>query len=1516
MFDFYNAYINETNLCGADGFVVWNTDKKDFGHCFQDLVFLLPTQVFMGVISAYYLGFQASQWFLRTRTQKYILLLRSFVTLLTALLPIIKTMALYSLDRKIVTSHGEAGLLAGAVQCFSWSLHLMYTYLLYHRLSLCVRGPRLMIVAWSFCLIVNTIQIRSEILDHMSLQYGVDKVIFGCALTRALCQIMYLLSLLPTGDQRSSHYQEFSIESDPLLDFRRQTSYGGFLEDTDPHYLGVAKEESRVKFLNKLFFRWVDPLIKKAYRGNLQSPDDVFDLPENLTPHTVAQGVRKEWESLEKLDPVTSPTEVPKVKLKSLLYKCFGKEFLLIGILKFLNDCSGFAGPILLNCVVSFMENKEESIGNGYVYALFLALSTFVGALCSCHFNLLMNELGLKVRAAMTTAVYQKTVSVSQSSISKFSTGQVINFMSTDTDRIVNFSPSLHAAWSLPFQFGVTLILLYQQVGISFLTGLVFTILIMPVNKTIASKIGALSTKMMEAKDSRVNIMSELLSGIRVIKYFNWQHYFSDRVHAVRKEELKHLGGRKYLDALCVYLWATTPVLISVLTFVTYVLLGNTLTAAKVFTSVALFAMLTGPLNAFPWVLNGLVESFVSINRLEQFFSLPEFNPDIFFSKMYDLPNVDPTDENDVVMKKATFAHNADEETDESIGSNSVCLKNMSITVKAGELVGVIGPVGSGKSSFLEALLGELEKKEGHIAVNRPSRGIGYVKQEHWIQQGTVRDNILFGKAYQHIWYTKVIDACALKEDFYQLAHGDMTKVGEGGVTLSGGQRARVALARAVYQDKDLYLIDDVFSAVDGHVAGHIYRKCIIGLLHEKTRILCTHHNRYVSGADSVIVLQDGKIKDQGSPSRIIPLFSNKQSKVSATNFSVLGTPFETGRNSPINEDQTSPVDQTPSIVEDEPDSEEIREKGVVKFKIYKNYWKAVGRLLSPAILFSLLAMQVSRNLTDVWLAHWVSKEENNTVPNISHHYEISFDLSVDFSVRYYLIVYGTIAVSNTLFSFMRAFLFAYGGVCAARTIHSKLLKSVMRGKILFFDTTPVGQILNRFSSDLYTVDDSLPFILNIFLANLFGVIGPLAVTIYAVPWICLILIPLTFVYFNVQRRYRPASRDLKRIGSVAMSPIYSHFSETLSGVTTIRAMQAVPRFVRENEERLESSMKANYSGQAASQWLELRLQLIGCAVVAGVAVIAVIEHHIQGADPGMVGLAISYALGITGKLSGLVSSFTETEKELVAVERCTQYIEQIKPEQIQGSITSPYDWPSEGIITLKNVNMRYQEHLPRSLNGVSFQTKAAEKIGIVGRTGSGKSSLFHSLFRLTEIESGEIYIDTVNIKMLDLEELRSQLVIIPQEPFLFSGTIRENLDPIGFCSERQIQDVVKRSKLDKLIDRLGGLNAKITDQGDSLSAGQKQLLCLARAVLSPSKVVLIDEATANVDADTDKQLQEVIQNCLADRTVLTIAHRVDTVLGCDRVLVMENGSIVEAGHPNLLLQESDTRFSNFVSNR
>jgi len=824
------AYINKSDLCGPEGWKVWDHDRGDFGRCFLNLALVVPTQSILAVVSAYYLGFQASQWFLRTNLQKYILVTRSLASLVLTLLPITSSLALYLIDRESLTEHGEAGVLSGAVQSLSWALHLMYTYLLHHRLCPSVRGPYPAILAWLLALVTNTIQVRSYYLSSYHRKSEAEVAMFATAIVHSLCLVLYLLSLLPKGDPRASNYQEFRAESDSLLDprgLRSHNSYGGFLEIADPHYLGVAKD--RAPFINRLLFRWVDPLIGKAYRGTLHHPDDVFDLPESMTAHTVAAMVRRQADQMAKLTPVNQ--EVPSIGLVHLLYRCFGRQFLSIGVLKLLGDCSGFAGPLLLHAVVTFMENPGEPIAHGYMYALGLALSSLVSALSSCHFNLLMAELGLKIRAAMTTSVYTKTVGVARSSLTKFTTGEVINFMSVDTDRIVNFCPSLHAAWSLPFQFAVTLILLYQQVGISFLTGLIFTILVIPVNKWIANRIGSLSEKMMTAKDKRVNMMSELLAGIRVIKYFNWQQFFTSRVDGIRQEELKQLGGRKYLDALCVYLWATTPVLISVLTFITYVLLGNTLTAAKVFTSIALFAMLTGPLNAFPWVLNGLVESLVSIKRLEAFFCLPETSPG------------NTASDEGLELKDASFIHKKLE--DEEIPEQSFKLDGLTLSLKPGELLGVVGVVGSGKSSLLQALLGELEPAGGEAKLSRPRRGVGYVAQESWLQAGTIRDNILFGKAYQHTWYNKVTEACALQPDFTALAAGDMTKVGEAGNTLSGGQKARVALARAVYQDKELYIIDDIFSAVDGHVAVHIYRKVILGLLREKTRILCTHQTRY-----------------------------------------------------------------------------------------------------------------------------------------------------------------------------------------------------------------------------------------------------------------------------------------------------------------------------------------------------------------------------------------------------------------------------------------------------------------------------------------------------------------------------------------------------------------------------------------------------------------------------------------------------------------------------------------------
>ncbi|XP_078398933.1 ATP-binding cassette sub-family C member 10 isoform X1 [Cetorhinus maximus] len=1532
-------------LCDTDRsnpFPVW--DNGSIGYCFNRLVLNVLPHTALAFASACYLNTPRSRWQTFTWSWECRIII-SFIQVALFLIdgvtiiffPNLQTLWLEVLvDSVAVIAWLVHGLAVSALSKSQYGRSLGPAILPFFAV---LPAPALIIILVADC------QARQVTCSNYLSSWL--RFILTCAeLTLLLAYLVVLVASQPGRD-------EISPEQEPLLQ-------GGA---AGPE--GEIVAEDGASWVSRLFYFWMNPILKRGYNLQITQPNDVYQLPPKLRTHNIEELFQKSWQKCvlekaarkekkqhkpesdsnrrinssqntrrnswrdqqrsEETQKETTSTNVEKeVHLLSVLHKAFGHHYYCLGLLKFGGSMLGFSGPLLLNLLLSFMESGTQQMTKGIWYTLGLFLSTFVGAVLLNQFNYRVMMVGLKVRSAIISAIYRKALHVNIITLSKFSVGEIVNFMSIDTDRIVNFFPSFHEVWSLPFQFSLTLYLLYQQIGVTFLGGLVVGLLLVPLNKAIANIIMENNRKMLGHKDFRVRLMSEILSGVRVIKFYTWEKHFIDKVTNYREKELGRLRIIKYLDAVCVYMWAALPVMISILIFVTYALLGHQLTAAKVFTALALVGMLIQPLNNFPWVLNAILQAKVSMDRIHRFLQLSDQDLSTYY--MAREPN-DP--DSAVELHDASFSW-IPRETSGDPGNNqnvtmhdgSLELLNLNLMMKQGQLIGVVGKVGCGKSSLLAAILGELNRRDGEVYVSTQKEGFGLAVQEPWIQFTTVRENILFGSKYHAKYYQEAIEACALSEDLNVLPNGDQTEVGESGVTLSGGQKARVALARAVYMKKELYLLDDPLAAVDKDVANHLLEKCILGILKDKTVILCTHRTEFLDKADMVVLLENGKIVKAGTPDEILPMVETypntkkKSSKKKAA--AVAKSPQEEEE-----EEKDKPVEQDLSVVN--VGSEEGKKVGVVALKVYKSYWLSVGKWLAFSVLVSLFLMQASRNLSDWWLSYWVSQEghKNYTGQSIHHtslyrrqlmHFIRSLSKGkISPQIKYYLTVYGCIAVVNTVFTAARAFLFAYGAICAAVIIHNRLLLQVLKATIMFFDITPIGRIVNRFSSDLYCVDDTLPFILNIFLASTYGLFGTILMISYSLPWILLILVPLVILYFYMQRYYRFTSRELKRLTAITLSPIYTQFSETLTGLTTIRAFRAVHRFEEENNRRLELNQRCLYMGNTAMQWLDIRLQMIGVTVVTSIAVIAVIEHGLKRGNPGLVGLAMSYALSITNLLSGVVASFTQTEMQMVSVERLDEYTTEIPIEPQEGIIEIPSSWPQHGMIDIKDAVLAYREGLPNVLDGINLKINAGEKVGIVGRTGSGKSTLFLALFRMVELNEGQIFIDNIDTKRVSLLDLRSKLAIIPQDPFLFTGTVRENLDPLNRHTEMELQTVLRECHLLEATQRMGGLDAKIGDRGKNLSIGQRQLICLARALLSQAKILCIDEATASVDQKTDQLLQEKIREQFANKTVLTIAHRLSTIMDSNRVLVLDSGKVKEFDSPTVLSKNQDSFFYGII---
>ncbi|KAL5152694.1 ABC transporter C family member 13 [Glycine soja] len=1223
-----------------------------------------------------------------------------------------------------------------------------------------------------------------------------------------------------------------SLLEDPLL------SNGVDLEEGGYNDLG-----NNGNFWDLMTFKFITPVMNHGVIKQLD-PEDLLPLPTDIGPSSCHDVILSCWQAqLSNND--SNPS------LFRALCSAYGWPYLCLGLLKVINDCIGFAGPLLLNKLIQFLQQGSVNL-DGYLLALSLGLTSIIKSFLDTQYTFHLSKLKLKLRSSIMTLIYEKCLRVNLAERSKFTNGEIQTFMSVDADRTVNLCNSFHDMWSLPLQIGVALYLLYTQVKFAFVSGLAITILLIPVNKWISQLIARATEQMMKEKDERIRRTGELLTYIRTLKMYGWELLFSSWLMDTRSLEVKHLATRKYLDAWCVFFWATTPTLFSLFTFGLFALMGHELDAAMVFTCLALFNTLISPLNSFPWAI-------ISSRRLSRFLSCPErkfkvgdtnSSPSSFLSKQ-----PDSVQGLGVFIQDACCTWSSSEEQ-----ALNLVLNHVTLSVSQGSFVAVIGEVGSGKSSLLYSILGEMQLARGSVYSNE---SIAYVPQVPWILSGTVRDNILFGKSYDPERYTDTLQACALDVDVSMMVRGDMAYIGEKGVNLSGGQRARLALARAMYHDSDVVMLDDVLSAVDVQVAQRILHNAILGpLMQRKTRLLCTHNIQAISSADMIVVMDKGRIKWMGnsadfpissytefSPLNEIDSALHNHRQSCSTNLS-----SKSKEQSLPNSDIVHVLEGAEEIVE-----VELRKEGKVELGVYKNYAVFTGWFMTVIICLSAILMQASRNGNDLWLSFWV----DTTTESSQTRYSVSF----------YLAILCLFCIMNSLFTLVRAFSFAFGGLQAATKVHNKLLNKLVNAPVQFFDQTPGGRILNRLSSDLYTIDDSLPFIMNILLANFVGLLGITIILCYVQVFFLLLLLPFWYIYSRLQFFYRSTSRELRRLDSVSRSPIYTSFTETLDGSSTIRAFKAEDFFFAKFIEHITLYQKTSYTEIVASLWLSLRLQLLGAFIVSFIAVMAVVGSHgslpINFGTPGLVGLALSYAAPIVSLLGSFLSSFTETEKEMVSVERALQYMDIPQEEQTGCLYLSP-DWPNQGVIEFQSVTLKYMPSLPAALCNLSFRIVGGTQVGIIGRTGAGKSSVLNALFRLTPICTGSITIDGVDIKNIPCH-------------------VKEE------------------------VEAAGGLDVLVKEAGMSFSVGQRQLLCLARALLKSSKVLCLDECTANVDIQTASLLQNTISSECKGMTVITIAHRISTVINMDSILILDHGKLAEQGNPQILLKDGTSIFSSFV---
>ncbi|KAJ5928698.1 ABC transporter integral membrane type 1 [Penicillium verhagenii] len=1352
-----------------------------------------------------------------------------------------------------------------------------------------------------------------------------------------------------------------------------------------PEERTVSKEYG-ASFLSVVYFQWMSPLMKVGYLRPLEL-QDVWTVNPERTVDILAGRLDA---ALERRTATNS-----KRPLTAALYDTFRFEFLLGGVCQFFSSLLLVFAPYLTRYLIEFAteawDAKESgtpapNIGRGMGFVVGISLIQALQSLCTNQFLYRGQMVGGQVRAVLISLVFNKAMKLSarakaggkasddevaaletarDQALKKdpkdkskaedpkaagnkngvagdgrgWSNGRIIALMSIDVDRINLAAGMFHMTWTAPISIIVTLVLLLVNIGVSCLSGYALLVFGIPFLTFAVRFLVKRRKAINKVTDQRVSLTQEILQAVRFVKFFGWESSFLGRLKEIRNQEIRSIQTLLAVRNAILCVSMSIPVFASMLAFITYALTSHNLHPANIFSSLALFNSLRMPLNMLPMVLGQVSDAMTALTRIQEFLLAEEQKEDIkqiedmhnaieienasFTWERLPTENEKPvTGKVDKKAAKLLEAAKDNEKNDKEEAAEPFKLQRVNLEIGRNELLAVIGTVGCGKTSLLSALAGDMRVTEGHV---RMSTTRAFCPQYAWIQNTSVRNNILFGKEYDETWYNDVIDACALAPDLKILPNGDATEIGERGITVSGGQKQRLNIARAIYFNAELVLMDDPLSAVDAHVGRHIMDKAICGLLKDRCRILATHQLHVLNRCDRIVVMDEGRIhavdtfdnlmRDNELFQRLMATSGQEDANEESEKTEEAGEKVQETQEATTK--KAAPAKPTGvSMMQ-----QEEKATSSVGWSVWKAYIRASGSYFNAiAILFFLALANVANIWTSLWLSYWT----DDKYPHLS--------------TGAYIGIYAALATSVVLIMFTFSTYMTTCGTNSSRTMLQRAMTRVLRAPMSFFDTTPLGRITNRFSKDVAVMDNELSDAIRMYALTMTMIISVMVLIIVFFYYFVIALVPMVILFLLASNYYRASAREMKRHEAVLRSSVYARFGEAITGVACIRAYGVEKQFERSIRDSIDVMNGAYFLTFSNQRWLSVRLDGVATCLVFVIGVLVVTSRF--NVSPSISGLILSYILSIAQMLQFTVRQLAEVENDMNATERLHYYGTELAEEAPLHLAEVPASWPEKGRIEFKDTRMRYRAELPLVLKGLSMDVQGGERIGIVGRTGAGKSSIMSALFRLTELSGGTIQIDGVDISTIGLSDLRSRLAIIPQDPALFKGTIRSNLDPFNEHADLELWSALRRAYLigeetlgtepevdlpeqpatgtttpvtgsdskPRPANRLT-LESPVDEEGLNFSLGQRQLMALARALVRDARIIVCDEATSSVDFETDQKIQHTMAQGFQGKTLLCIAHRLRTIIHYDRICVMDQGQIAEMDSPLALFDKSDGIF-------